>query len=65
MPAWDVASERGTWAGQWTQADGVTRIGGTYQAQWRKVNGEWLLQGELFVPTHCTGSSWCTRHPTP
>ena len=64
MPAWDVASERGTWTGQWTQPDGVTRIGGTYQAQWRKVNGEWLLQGELFVPTHCAGSSWCDKHPT-
>ena len=63
MPAWEVASERGTWTGQWTQPDGVTRIGGTYQAQWRKVNGEWLLQGELFVPTHCTGSSWCDKHP--
>lgn len=63
MPAWDVASERGTWTGQWTQADGITRIGGTYLAQWRKVNGAWLLQAELFVPTHCTGSSWCTRHP--
>ena len=63
MPSWDVASERGTWTGQWTQADGVTRIGGTYQAQWRKVNGAWLLQAELFVPTHCTGSSWCAKHP--
>ena len=63
MPSWDVASERGTWTGQWTQSDGVTKIGGTYQAQWRKVNGAWLLQGELFVPTHCTGSSYCVKHP--
>lgn len=63
MAAWDVAAERGTWTGQWTQADGVTRIGGTYLAQWRKIDGAWLLQGELFVPTHCEGSSWCTRHP--
>lgn len=63
MPSWNVASERGTWTGQWTQPDGVTRIGGTYQAQWRKVGGEWLLQGELFVPTHCAGSSWCDKHP--
>lgn len=63
MPGWEVASERGTWTGQWTQPDGVTRIGGTYLAQWRKVNGAWLLHAELFVPTHCTGSSWCDRHP--
>ena len=63
MKSWDVASERGTWTGQWTQADGVTKIGGNYLAQWRKVDGAWLLQGELFVPTHCTGSSWCAKHP--
>jgi len=63
MPAWDVASERGTWTGQWTQADGVTRIGGTYLAQWRKIDGAWLLQAELFVPTHCEGSAWCAAHP--
>jgi uncharacterized protein (TIGR02246 family) len=63
MPSWDVAAERGTWTGQWTQADGVTKIGGTYQAQWRKVNGAWLLQAELFVPTHCEGSSYCSKHP--
>ena len=63
MPSWNVATERGTWTGQWTQSDGVTKIGGTYLAQWRKANGEWFLQAELFVPTNCTGSSWCDKHP--
>ena len=61
--AWNVASERGRWTGQWTQSDGVTKIGGTYLAQWRKVDGEWLIQAELFVPTYCSGSSYCRRHP--
>ena len=61
--AWEVASERGNWTGQWTQSDGVTRIGGTYLAQWRRVNGEWLIQAELFVPTSCAGSSYCGKHP--
>ena len=63
MPSWDVASERGTWTGQWTQPDGVTRIGGTYQAQWRKVDGRWLIQAELFVPTRCAGSAYCLKRP--
>ena len=63
LEAWNVASEQGRWTGQWTQSDGVTRIGGTYLAQWRKVNGEWLIQAELFVPTECSGSSYCGRHP--
>jgi ketosteroid isomerase-like protein len=60
---WDVASEHGEWTGKWTEPDGAMEIGGTYQAQWRKVDGRWLIQGELFVPTHCKGSSYCSRHP--
>ena len=60
---WGVASERGTWQGSWTQQDGVTRIGGNYQVQWRKIDGVWLIQAELYVPTECSGSSWCREHP--
>ena len=48
--AWAVASERGEWTGTWTEPDGPLEIGGTYQAQWRKVEGRWLIQAELFVP---------------
>ena len=61
--AWDVASEQGEWTGRWTEPDGVVNIGGTYLAQWRKVDGTWLIQAELFVPTSCRGSSYCARHP--
>ena len=60
---WDVASERGEWTGRWTEPDGVLEIGGSYQAQWRKVDGRWKIQGELFVPTRCTGSQYCARRP--
>ena len=60
---WDVAAERGEWTGKWTEPDGAMEIGGTYQAQWRKIDGRWLIQGELFVPTRCKGSSYCDRHP--
>jgi ketosteroid isomerase-like protein len=60
---WSVAAERGEWAGKWTEPDGVVEIGGTYQAQWRKIDGRWLIQGELFVPTHCKGSAYCRRRP--
>jgi uncharacterized protein (TIGR02246 family) len=60
---WEVASERGEWTGKWTEPDGVLEIGGTYQAQWRKINGQWLIQGELFVPTHCRGSKYCAQRP--
>lgn len=61
--AWSVASERGEWTGRWTEPDGVVNIGGTYLAQWRKVNGAWLIQAEVFVPTRCTGSAYCAAHP--
>ena len=62
-PPWDVASERGEWTVRWTEPDGALEIGGTYLAQWRKVDGQWLIQAELFVPTRCTGSAYCRRRP--
>lgn len=60
---WTVAAEEGEWIGTWTEPDGALRIGGSYQAQWRYVEGRWLIQGELFVPLHCAGSAYCLRHP--
>jgi ketosteroid isomerase-like protein len=62
-PSWAVASERGEWTGRWTEPDGVLEIGGTYQAQWRKLDGKWLIQAELYVPTHCTGARYCRQRP--
>ncbi|MDO8677014.1 MAG: nuclear transport factor 2 family protein [Acidobacteriota bacterium] len=62
-PQWAVASERGEWTGTWTEPDGALEIGGTYLAQWRKVDGRWLIQAELFVPTRCTGAKYCTQRP--
>lgn len=61
--AWNVAAERGEWTGRWTDADGSLTIGGIYLAQWRKIDGEWLIQGELYAPTHCRGSKYCASHP--
>ena len=61
--AWDVASERGEWTGRWTEPDGKVEIGGTYLAQWRKVDGRWVIQAELFVPTYCRGSNYCRSRP--
>ena len=53
----------GEWTGRWTEPDGVVQVRGTYLAQWRKVNGTWLIQAEVFVPTACTGSTYCAAHP--
>ena len=60
---WNVAAERGEWTGRWTEPDGALEIGGTYQAQWRKVEGQWLIQAELFVPTRCKGGAYCRQRP--
>ena len=60
---WNVASERGEWIGKWTEPDGALEIGGTYQAQWRRIDGRWLIQSELFVPLRCTGSKYCAQRP--
>jgi ketosteroid isomerase-like protein len=62
-PPWAVASERGEWSGRWTEPDGMLEIGGTYLAQWRKIDGQWLIQAELYVPTHCRGSKYCSQRP--
>src|SRR5688572_14434721 len=61
--SWNVASERGEWVGRWTEPDGKLEIGGAYQAQWRKIDGRWLIQAELYVPTHCRGSKYCQQRP--
>ena len=60
---WAVASERGEWTGRWTEPDGSLELAGTYQAQWRRVDGQWLIQAELFVPTRCSGAAYCRQHP--
>ncbi|MGD9906264.1 MAG: DUF4440 domain-containing protein [Dehalococcoidia bacterium] len=60
---WAVAAETGTWTGRWTEPDGVVDVGGTYLAQWRKVDGRWRIQAELFVPTRCRGSRYCAARP--
>ena len=60
---WAVASERGEWIGRWTEPDGKVEIGGTYLAQWRKIDGRWLIQSELYVPTRCKGSRYCRQRP--
>lgn len=61
--AWQVASEAGRWVGTWTEPDGAVRIEGTYLAQWRRIEGRWLIRAELFVPLTCAGSAYCEAHP--
>jgi ketosteroid isomerase-like protein len=60
---WAMASERGDWTARWTEPDGTVDMAGTYMAQWRRIDGVWLIQAELYVPTRCAGSGYCSRRP--
>jgi uncharacterized protein (TIGR02246 family) len=60
---WDIASEHGEWTATWTEPDGIVATAGTYMAQWRRSEGTWLIQAELYVPTRCSGSAYCSKRP--
>ena len=60
---WAIASERGDWTARWTEPDGIVDMAGTYMAQWRRIDGVWLIQAELYVPTRCAGSRYCSQRP--
>ena len=60
---WAMASERGAWTARWTEPDGIVDMAGTYMAQWRRIDGVWLIQAEMYVPTRCSGSRYCTQRP--
>jgi len=60
---WLMAAEHGRWTGSWTDPDGTIRLTGSYYAKWRKLDGQWLIESEIFVPETCTGGAYCTRVP--
>jgi Domain of unknown function (DUF4440) len=60
---WRMASEAGIWVGSWTEPDGKVSIGGRYFAKWRQIGDAWVVESEVYVPEHCTGSAFCTRVP--
>lgn len=61
--AWGHAAETGRWTGRWSDSYGSTRVAGVYFAKWRKVNGQWMLLGEMFVQTECGGARYCNTPP--
>ncbi len=60
---WNMASESGSWTGQWREPDGLVKLSGTYLAKWHKLNDRWKIRAEIFVPLTCTGSSFCEKNP--
>ena len=45
-----IASEIGTWEGKPAKPNG-SLVGGDYFAKWRKVEGHWRLEAEIFTTT--------------
>ena len=48
--SWQIAHEEGDWTGQWTEPDGRVELRGRYMAQWVRAEGDWRIQGEIYVP---------------
>ncbi len=42
-----IAMEHGTWDA--LASEGATTASGTYAAKWRQVQGEWVIEAEVFV----------------
>ncbi|MBY0434965.1 MAG: nuclear transport factor 2 family protein [Cyclobacteriaceae bacterium] len=60
---WNMASETGTWTGQWQEPDGLVKLSGTYYAKWHKIDGTWKIRAEIFTPLACAGSAFCNQQP--
>ena len=63
FPEWKMASETGTWTGRWAKDGGKIELTGTYFAKWHKVDGQWMIRAEVFVPLTCKGGVYCTNAP--
>ena len=48
-------AERGSWTGTQRNAAGVTTRRGAYMAHWRREQGAWVIQAEVFVLLGCDG----------
>lgn len=51
-----IASESGTWTGSFVTPRGPAQMRGVYSAMWRKRDGRWRINSELFVSLSCSGA---------
>jgi hypothetical protein len=60
---WGIAEELGNWKGSYTAERTLVHASGVYAAKWQcAVDGEWVLQVEVFTTLTCTGpASGCVR----
>ncbi len=60
---WKMAAESGTWVGRWTENGERVELTGRYFAKWHKINGQWMIRAEIFVPLSCAGDEFCKKAP--
>lgn len=51
-----IAAESGTWTGSFVTPRGPAQMRGVYSAMWRKRDGRWRINSELFVSLSCSGA---------
>ena len=62
-PVFPLALESGRWRGEW-EGDPARFAAGVYSAKWRRVDGTWLLEAELFATEAC-GGEFCPAEEDP
>ena len=63
---WGLAEELGNWKGNYTVKEILVHVSGVYAAKWqRAVDGEWVLQAEMFTTITCTGPEGGCPPPEP
>lgn len=60
---WNMAGEQGNWEGRWRDGENSIEVSGSYFAKWHRIEGNWLIRSETFVPLQCTGSPFCDKSP--
>lgn len=51
-----IAAESGTWTGSLVTHRGPAQMRGVYTAMWRKRDGRWRINSEIFVSLSCSGA---------
>ena len=64
--SWGLAEELGNWNGNYTTENVLVSASGVYAAKWqRTMEGEWVLQVEVFTTMQCDGPASGCVPPDP
>lgn len=55
-PVGPMAMESGHWRGVNVKSAATNWASGTYSAKWRQIDGQWLIESEIYMTTACAGS---------